>query len=188
MASVKHSAVAEDAPLQPGQPSTCFSCARLNPTTFLLVEDDQWGEVPFIYAKVFPSVLVLIDTGCGGAARDPSVALTSLREFLETYPVPDNDGRPLNPGGEKEYAIVCTHCHYDHIGKRLRVCTRVGCHLQADHPWVVYRRHRAIRGQNLVHMGQLERQGVYPRRPPHHLAVPLRGDGDAKVRGDQLGQ
>lgn len=107
----------ENEALQRKEPSTCFSCSRLNPTTFLIVEDDQWGEMPFIYAKVFPSVIVLVDTGCGGAARDPSVQLTSLREFIETYPVSDNDGVPLNPDGKKEYALVCTHCHYDHIGK-----------------------------------------------------------------------
>lgn len=102
---------------KPTPPSTCFTCTRLNPTTFLIVEDDQWGEMPFIYAKICPSAVVLVDTGCGGAARDPSVQLTSLREFLETYPVEDNGSRPLNPEGRRRYAVVCTHCHYDHIGK-----------------------------------------------------------------------
>lgn len=98
-------------------PSSCFTCTRLNPTTFLIVEDDQWGEMPFIYAKIYSSVIVLIDTGCGGAAKDPSVELTSLRKFIETYPVEDNGGRPLNPNGQRGYAVVCTHCHYDHIGE-----------------------------------------------------------------------
>lgn len=112
--SPKH--IPEDEASQP-IPSTCFSCVRLNPTTFLIVEDDQWSEMPFVYAKVLSSVIVLVDTGCGGAARDPSVQLTSLREFIETYPVSDNDGVPLNPDGNKEYAILCTHCHYDHIGR-----------------------------------------------------------------------
>lgn len=80
------------------------------------MEDDQWDEMPFIYAKIYANVVVLVDTGCGGAAKDPSVQLTSLREFLETYPVEDNEGKPLNPDGRKKYAVVCTHCHYDHIG------------------------------------------------------------------------
>lgn len=74
--------------------------------------------MPFIYAKVYDSVLILIDTGCGGAARDPSVELKSLRQFIETYPVDDNNNQPLNPGGKKHYVVVCTHCHFDHIGER----------------------------------------------------------------------
>lgn len=99
------------------RPSTCFTCTRLNSSTFRIVEADKYGEFPFIYAKVYESVIVLIDTGCGGAARDPAVKLTSLRSFVETYPVEDNHGRPLNAGGSRSYVVVCTHCHYDHIGK-----------------------------------------------------------------------
>lgn len=96
--------------------STCFSCSKLNETTFLVVEDDKWGEQPFIYVKVYESSLVLIDTGCGGAAKDESVKLTSLRQFLETYAVADNDDQPLNPGARAAYVVLCTHCHFDHIG------------------------------------------------------------------------
>ncbi|KAL2288448.1 hypothetical protein FJTKL_03829 [Diaporthe vaccinii] len=97
-------------------PSTCFTCTRLNPSTFRIVEADKYGEFPFIYAKVYDSVIVLIDTGCGGAARDPGVRLTSLRDFIETYPVQENDRKPINSGGRKSYIVICTHCHYDHIG------------------------------------------------------------------------
>lgn len=106
----------------PRQPSTCFSCSRLNSSTFLIVEDDQWAEQPFIYAKIYSHVVVLVDTGCRGAARDASVELRSLRQFLETYPVPDNRGSPLNPGGDRAYAVMCNHCHYDHIGKTTSKC------------------------------------------------------------------
>ncbi|RYP40805.1 hypothetical protein DL767_001451 [Monosporascus sp. MG133] len=96
--------------------STCFSCKRLNDSTFQIVEDDKWDEIPIIYAKIYDTVLVLIDTGCGGAAKDDTAALTSLRKFLETYPVPDNNGTALNPGSEKGYLVICSHCHFDHIG------------------------------------------------------------------------
>jgi glyoxylase-like metal-dependent hydrolase (beta-lactamase superfamily II) len=41
---------------------------------------------------------------------------TRLREYLETYPIEENDNRPLNPNGELQYYVICTHCHYDHIG------------------------------------------------------------------------
>jgi Metallo-beta-lactamase superfamily len=34
---------------------------------------------------------------------------------LETYPVSQNEDRCLNPFGQKEYIIICSHCHYDHI-------------------------------------------------------------------------
>ncbi|KAF2125603.1 Metallo-hydrolase/oxidoreductase [Dothidotthia symphoricarpi CBS 119687] len=97
-------------------PSTCFSSRRLNATTFLIVEDDKWRESPFIYAKVYDSVIVLLDTGCGGASKDPDVQLKSLRAFIETYPVSDNEDEPINPTAEKDYIVICTHCHYDHIG------------------------------------------------------------------------
>lgn len=99
--------------------STCFNCTKLNDTTFQIVEDDQWDELPIIYVKVYDAVLVVIDTGCGGAARDKSAELTSLREFLETYPVPDNKNTALNPKSEKDYIIICSHCHFDHIGKTI---------------------------------------------------------------------
>jgi len=57
----------------------------------MIIEDDKLGEYPFIYAKVYTSVLILIDTGCGRVSRDVLVKVTCLRVFLETYPIVDND-------------------------------------------------------------------------------------------------
>jgi glyoxylase-like metal-dependent hydrolase (beta-lactamase superfamily II) len=107
-------------------PSTCFHCQRLNETTFIIVEDDKWRETPFIYAKIYSAVIVLFDTGCGGASMDPDVQLKTLRNFIETYPVSANGHKPLNPAAEKEYVVICTHCHYDHIGRYSKRPTR-GC-------------------------------------------------------------
>ncbi|KIW00249.1 uncharacterized protein PV09_08140 [Verruconis gallopava] len=97
-------------------PSTCFTCTRLNSTTFRIVEEDRFGEYPFIYVKVTPRALVLIDTGCGGEAKEPRVELKRLRDFLEVYPVEENGDAPLNEGASKDYVVICTHCHFDHIG------------------------------------------------------------------------
>ncbi|KEY75229.1 hypothetical protein S7711_07143 [Stachybotrys chartarum IBT 7711] len=96
--------------------NSCFTCTRLNESTFLVIEDDKWDEEPYIYVKLYSSSVVLIDTGCGGAAKNEAAELTSLREYLETFPVPDNDNKPLNPGSERSYVVICTHCHFDHIG------------------------------------------------------------------------
>jgi glyoxylase-like metal-dependent hydrolase (beta-lactamase superfamily II) len=93
----------------------CFTCSKLNSTTFVIVEDDKWSEIPFIYVKLYGQVVVLFDTGCGGAARDSKANLTSLRDFIETFPVADNNDQPLNPNS-LDYLVVISHCHFDHIG------------------------------------------------------------------------
>jgi glyoxylase-like metal-dependent hydrolase (beta-lactamase superfamily II) len=95
-----------------------FTARRLTQTTFLIVEwDDLFNEHPFIYAKVVPSAktILIMDTGCGGATHNPEIGLKSLREFIETVNIPDNNGKPLNEGGKMKYIVVESHCHYDHI-------------------------------------------------------------------------
>ena len=95
-------------------PTTSFVSRRVNSSTFLICEDDYYGEQPYIYVKLYDDYLLITDTGCN-SPRTKKQALTSLREYLETYPDPLNNQRCLNPGGTKQYIIVCTHCHYDHI-------------------------------------------------------------------------
>ena len=96
-----------------------FKCTRLNPETFLIVENDEYGEHPFIYVKLFtePAVVVLSDTGCGGSFDASKPSQSTLRDFIETGNLAANGGRPLNPrdSNHKPYLIICTHCHYDHI-------------------------------------------------------------------------
>jgi len=99
----------------PPLPTTCFTASRVGNSIFKIVEDDIYSEQPIIYVRIYYSVILVIDSGCGGAARDPTVTIKSLRMFLETWPVADNGNRPLNNGGVKPYLLVQTHCHYDHI-------------------------------------------------------------------------
>lgn len=104
-----------------GETIPYFRCTRLNSTTFVIVENDKYKEKPFIYVKTYtdPPLLVLSDTGCGGIdISKPSPG--NLLDFIETISVPSNQERPLNPrlsNGKpsKDYLIICTHCHYDHI-------------------------------------------------------------------------
>ncbi|KAK0118122.1 hypothetical protein ONS95_012427 [Cadophora gregata] len=96
------------------QPSTGFFSLRVNKSTFLIIEDDSYGEEPYIYVKLYPTHVLITDTGCN-SPRKKQRSLTSLRQYLENYPLPSYGGKCLNPGGEKKYIIICSHCHYDHI-------------------------------------------------------------------------
>ena len=95
-----------------------FRCSRVNTSTFVIREDDEFGEHPFIYAKIYPQTVILIDTGCGGFEKGHDAR--NLRDFLETEPIITNDNLPINSWDEhgrpsKQYLRLCTHCHYDHI-------------------------------------------------------------------------
>lgn len=95
-----------------------FQATRLTSSTFLIKEyNDIYSEQPHIYAKLVSSAntILIIDTGCGGASNDPDITIKSLREFIETVKVEDNNGLPLNEGGGMNYIVALTHCHYDHI-------------------------------------------------------------------------
>jgi glyoxylase-like metal-dependent hydrolase (beta-lactamase superfamily II) len=95
-------------------PTTSFVSRRINSSTFLVIEDDSYNEQPQIYIKIYDNHLLITDTGCN-SPRSKLASITSLRTYLETFPLPLNNYRPLNPGGEKKYVIICSHCHYDHI-------------------------------------------------------------------------
>jgi glyoxylase-like metal-dependent hydrolase (beta-lactamase superfamily II) len=101
-------------------PAKYFTINRLNSTTHVIQEHDVFHESPLIYVKHIrgPVPIILIcDTGCGTTHRSGGLngPLHNLRSFIETYPVPSNSDKPLNPDGRLPYLILCTHCHYDHI-------------------------------------------------------------------------
>ena len=99
--------------------SQSFTCSRLNATTFVIHENDEYEEHPFIYVKIYddPRLVVLSDTGCGGGGGDGHRKNPrNLKDYIETFPAAANNGKPLNPlEAERRYLIICTHCHYDHI-------------------------------------------------------------------------
>jgi len=51
--------------------SSSFIAKQLNGSTILITEDDAYGEHPYIYVKIHPTVPVLIigDTGCDKASK-----------------------------------------------------------------------------------------------------------------------
>lgn len=91
-----------------GQP---YFSSKLNATTHLIVHNDKYSEFPFIYVKLYPeqSLALVIDTGCGAHnGRDDGPGL-ELKDYIH--------GNILS--GEQanfDFLVVCTHCHFDHIG------------------------------------------------------------------------
>lgn len=79
---------------------TNFTGTRLNQTTFRLVEEDRHIERPIVYVKLYPTGVVVIDTGCNNP-RNAKLPVTNLRQFIETVPIDQNKGMPLNPDGSQ---------------------------------------------------------------------------------------
>jgi glyoxylase-like metal-dependent hydrolase (beta-lactamase superfamily II) len=99
--------------------SSClFSIRKLNQSTYLIRECDNYGEYPHIYAKFCygtsksgerSAVIVLSDTGCATTTSYPSgkePEAWDIGTFLEYT---------INPGNQIPYLVITTHCHYDHI-------------------------------------------------------------------------
>ncbi|GAB7343911.1 hypothetical protein MBLNU457_1866t1 [Dothideomycetes sp. NU457] len=96
-----------------------FTVRRVNASTFAITEDDKYGEHPIIYAKIHPKapVIILSDTGCDASSkRSKDAKYTHLRQLLEDCPVEANNNEPLNPSSSRAYIVICSHCHFDHIG------------------------------------------------------------------------
>lgn len=68
--------------------SSSFSCSRLNSSTFVIREDDAYGEHPFIYAKIHPQVpiIVLSDTGCDEPSEKHKYGMDVLRLSFAALP------------------------------------------------------------------------------------------------------
>ncbi|XPS73741.1 hypothetical protein M3J07_005867 [Ascochyta lentis] len=103
---------------QKGHDECPFTIRQLNKTTYLIRENDQFGEYPHIYVKkhteTLPngqraSVFIVNDTGCGTTTRTHTTKNHewNIQTFIEHHLNPNNDNIP--------YLIILSHCHYDHI-------------------------------------------------------------------------
>ncbi|KAF2489368.1 hypothetical protein BU16DRAFT_531686 [Lophium mytilinum] len=107
-------------PLPRSTPSCPFTIRRINPSAYLIRENDNFGEHPHIYAKICSSdtfsIIVLSDTGVGTNIPNPHYSSSSSQSsqpkfwnigtFLE---------HTINPGSRMPNVVITTHCHYDHI-------------------------------------------------------------------------
>jgi glyoxylase-like metal-dependent hydrolase (beta-lactamase superfamily II) len=88
-----------------------YFSSRLNTTTHLVVHKDKYFEFPFIYVKLYPkySLAVIIDTGCGAHNGQNEGPGLELKDYIH--------GDILSSEQASfDFLIVCTHCHFDHIG------------------------------------------------------------------------
>ncbi|KAM0711089.1 hypothetical protein Q7P35_001828 [Cladosporium inversicolor] len=85
--------------------------SRLNDTTHLIVHHDKYSEFPFIYVKLYLnlSLAVVIDTGCGAHNGQVDAPVLELKDFIH---------REILSSEQAifDFMVVCTHCHFDHIG------------------------------------------------------------------------
>lgn len=53
-------------------PSASFTSRKINPTTFVIREDDAFEEHPLIYVKLHPQapIIIVSDTGCDESSEE----------------------------------------------------------------------------------------------------------------------
>jgi len=83
---------------------------EISPNTFLVVENDRFGQYPFLYVILGVDKCILIDTGCGTADYRDFVSSTINKKNLP-------------------YLVINTHVHFDHVGGNHRFCGahKAGC-------------------------------------------------------------
>jgi glyoxylase-like metal-dependent hydrolase (beta-lactamase superfamily II) len=88
-----------------------YHCSRLNDTTHLIVHHDKYKEFPFIYVKLYQdlSLAVVIDTGCGAHNGQDDAPVLEIKDFIH-HKILSSEQASF------DFMVVCTHCHFDHIG------------------------------------------------------------------------
>ena len=78
-----------------------FTEERISERVWKIVEDDPYGQYPFIYVIQGVDKVILIDTGCGGNRGG-----VNLKNFISSR---------INHQ-QLPFLVVCTHVHFDHVG------------------------------------------------------------------------
>ncbi|GAB7326943.1 hypothetical protein MBLNU13_g10902t1 [Cladosporium sp. NU13] len=88
-----------------------YHSSILNDTTHLIVHHDKYAEYPFIYVKLYLnlSLAVVIDTGCGAHNGQVDSPFLELKDFIHREIFSSEQA-------SFDFMVVCTHCHFDHIG------------------------------------------------------------------------
>ena len=88
-----------------------YYSSRLNESTHLVIHRDNYSEYPFIYVKIYrePSLVVVFDTGCGAENAHHEQEAQDLKDFIQ-------DELLKGESANTDWLVVCTHCHFDHIG------------------------------------------------------------------------
>ncbi|KAK3704485.1 hypothetical protein LTR37_013768 [Vermiconidia calcicola] len=86
--------------------------SKLNCSTTQIIHHDKYVEYPFIYVKQYPAIplAVVIDTGCGAHNAAEGTIEQELKNFIK------NEVFSSDKKDQYEFLVVCTHCHFDHIG------------------------------------------------------------------------
>lgn len=101
---------------------------------YKIVEEDAFGQYPFMYIIDCAKKVIVIDTGCGGGPISSSgIELESITTISSTIPVNDNETNDLfeyicfklgergsSSVRTKGFLVICTHSHFDHIGGNFR--------------------------------------------------------------------
>lgn len=98
-----------------------YYSSRLNESTYIVVHRDKLSEYPYIYVKLYhePSLVVVFDTGCGADSTHNEDEAQDLKDFIQTDLLSaayETSGDPGNGIRESDWMVICTHCHFDHIG------------------------------------------------------------------------
>jgi len=83
---------------------------QLSSRTYLVVENDPYGQYPFLYVILGDDKCILIDSGCGSS---------DYREFVSSRINKNN----------LPYLVINTHVHFDHVGGNHCFCgnRKSGC-------------------------------------------------------------